>query len=188
MRKRSLHGGIHGVSQTSNTDTCRLVKHRRYKKGINEMLLYFKSQFEFVFINGWMKGCFSSYRSFIPDSSAWMRVSSPHGWVHGVSQTGNPDTCWFVKHRCYKNSINERLFYFKSQFVFVFINVWMKCCFSSCRSFIPDSSAHPCGWRSQQEVTDPTPWLLTGQQCYLVARHYVNHKQYDVYYDNVRTR
>ncbi len=83
MRKRSLHGGIHGVSQTGDPGTCRLVKHRCYKNSINEMLLYFKSQFEFVFINVWMKGCFSSYRSFIPDSSAWMR-----GWYLIV--TPNP--------------------------------------------------------------------------------------------------
>ena len=47
----SLHGGIHDVSQTGDPDTCRLVKHRRYKNSTNEKLLYFKSQFEFVFIN-----------------------------------------------------------------------------------------------------------------------------------------
>ena len=51
MRKRSLHGGIHGVSQTGEPNTCRLVKHRSDKNSINEMLLCFKSQLEFVFIN-----------------------------------------------------------------------------------------------------------------------------------------
>jgi hypothetical protein len=60
MRTWSLHGGIYGVSQTGDPDPCRLVKHRSYKNSINERLLYFKSQFEFVFINSSMKGCFSS--------------------------------------------------------------------------------------------------------------------------------
>ena len=108
MRKWSLHGSIHGVSQTGNSGTCRFVKHSNKSVGVHDysmIILVARHEIHAFHICGqqcYRTQSFKRYSSRVsPASSISLFLSS------SVIFDVLPSTCLSVSSRSYCGAVQN---------------------------------------------------------------------------------